>query len=277
MFDLDAYLTRIGLADAGAPALGLLRRIVAGHTATIPFENLDIVLGRPILLDTDAIQAKLVRQRRGGYCFEQNTLLRAALDALGFQVTTTLARVMRGVPDGVVNPLTHLVLLVDLPEGRFLADVGWGNLTPTAPLAMDEAGAQPSCHEDFRLARVDGETRLQVRLGGEWSNIYRTNLLASYPVDHELGNWFTSTRPGGPFTTNAIVARPAEFCRKTMFNGALTIRDMHNRSERRTLDSPNALRGALIEHFGLELTAAESATVHDAIQVYAPASKFRFD
>lgn len=277
MFDLDAYLTRIGVTEAATPTLDLLRQIIAGHTATIPFENLDIVLGRPILLDVDALQAKLVGQRRGGYCFEQNTLLRAALDAMGFRVTTTLARVMRGVPDGVVNPLTHLVLLVDLPEGRFLADVGWGNLTPTAPLDMAQTGAQPSLHEEFRLVGADGETRLQVCLGGEWSNIYRTNLVPSYPIDHELGNWFTSTRPGGPFTSNAIVARPADGCRMTMFNGAITLRDLDNRSERRTLDTPDALRDALLDHFGLELTVAEAATVHGAIQVYAPASKINFE
>ncbi|HEY1412733.1 MAG TPA: arylamine N-acetyltransferase, partial [Rhodopila sp.] len=217
-FDLNAYLARIGLASPGAPSLTLLRAVIAAHSATIPFENLDIVLGRPIRLDIGSIQAKLVGARRGGYCFEQNTLLQAALERLGFRVGSLMARVMRGAPSGAVTPRTHMMLRVDLPEGSFLADVGFGNLTPTAPLRLDRSDAQSTEHEDYRFQPLHGETLLQARLGDVWENVYRFPDLPSHPIDHEVGNWFTSTRPDRLFTANVIADRPGTGCRKTLFN-----------------------------------------------------------
>src|SRR4051794_7783475 len=155
--DLDRYCRRIGLTEMGRPDLALLQTIIAGHTASIPFENLDVILGRPIRLDIGSIQAKLVDSRRGGYCFEQNTLLRAVLERLGFQVTSLMARVVRGNAADALTPRTHLFLRVDLPEGAYLADVGFGNLTPTRPLRLDSNEAQPTEHEPFRLQRMNDE------------------------------------------------------------------------------------------------------------------------
>jgi len=139
--DLDRYCRRIGLTEANGPSLDLLQAIVARHSASIPFENLDIVLGRPIRLDIGSLQSKLVDSRRGGYCFEQNTLLRTALEQFGFRVSSLMARVVRGKATDALTPRTHLLLQVDLPEGTYLADVGFGNLTPTRPLRLDSEGA----------------------------------------------------------------------------------------------------------------------------------------
>jgi N-hydroxyarylamine O-acetyltransferase len=267
--DLDAYLERIGLAVAGAPSLALLRAVVARHTATIPFENLDIVLGRPIRLDIGSLQAKLVDAHRGGYCFEQNTLLRAALERLGFRVSSLMARVVWGASAEAITPRTHMLLRVDLPDGAWLADVGFGHLTPTAPLMLGREEAQPTSHEDYRLRPVDGETLLQVRLGREWRHVYRFSGEVSHPVDHEIGNWFTSTKPDGLFTTNVIAARPGAKCRATLFNGAVTIRDPDNRTERLVPESEAALREALWGHFGIGLDADELAAVHAAIRRFS--------
>jgi N-hydroxyarylamine O-acetyltransferase len=274
--DLDAYLARIGLEAPGGPSLALLRAVVARHSATIPFENLDIVLGRPIRLDIRSIQAKLVRARRGGYCFEQNTLLQAALDRLGFRVSSLMARVMRGVPAGAITPRTHMMLRVDLPEGGFLADVGFGNLTPTAPLMLDRLDAQPTEHEDYRFLSLRGETLLQARLGDIWENVYRFPDLPSYPIDHEVGNWFTSTRPDRLFTANVIVARPGAGCRKTLFNTEVTIRDAANRTERFVPTTEAALRTALRDHFGIDLNRDELAAVYATARHYAERSEVNF-
>src|ERR1700733_1132481 len=217
--DLHAYLGRIGLAATGAPSLTLLRSVIARHTGSIPFENLDIVLGRPIRLDIGSVQAKLVGAGRGGYCFEQNTLLQAALERLGFAVSSLMARVVRPAAADAMTPRTHMLLRVDLPEGAYLADVGFGNLTPTGPLMLGSQAPQPTGHEDYRLRQMADETLLQVRLGTEWANVYRFSAEPSHPIDHEVGNWFTSTRPGGLFTANVIAARPGPRCRKTLFNG----------------------------------------------------------
>jgi N-hydroxyarylamine O-acetyltransferase len=276
--DLVAYLKRIGVAG-GSPSLTLLRAVVARHAGTIPFENLDIVLGRPIRLDIASIQAKLVDANRGGYCFEQNTLLRAALEQSGFTVSSLMARVVRAAPAGAVTPRTHMLLRVDLPEGAYLADVGFGMLTPTAPLALAQTEPQSTEHEDYRLRPGGGETLLQARLGTEWEDIYRFSDMTSHPIDHEVANWFTSTKPGGLFTANVIAARPGANCRKTMFNAAVTIRDANNRMEGWAPETTAALRDTLHDHFGIELDATELATVHAAMRRFAerPEAGFRFD
>ena len=117
-FGLDAYLTRVGGTRTLAPGLEGLAVLHRAHCAAIPFENLDILLGRSIALDLLSLQAKLVRDRRGGYCFEQNTLFKAALEALGYRVTALAARVRVGTTE--VRPRTHMLLRVDLPEGTFV-------------------------------------------------------------------------------------------------------------------------------------------------------------
>jgi N-hydroxyarylamine O-acetyltransferase len=279
--DLDAYCARIGLRGSGAPSLTLLRSVVALHAASIPFENLDIVLGRPIRLDIASLQAKLVGAGRGGYCFEQNTLLRAALQRLGFSVTNLMARVVRGTTADAITPRTHMLLCVELPEGEaegeaegeqrgaYLADVGFGNLTPTAPLRLGSPMPQPTGHEDYRLLRIANETLLQARLGGEWANVYRFAAEPSHPIDHEVGNWFTSTRPNGLFTANVIAARPSARGRSTLFNGELTLRDPDNRTQRIDLDSEISLRDALQKHFGIVLDAADLAAVQAAMRRFA--------
>ena len=122
--NLDAYFARIGYAGPRTATPEVLRAIHAAHARAIPYENLDILLGREIRIDLASIERKLVHQKRGGYCFEQNCLLAAALRALGFRVTPCISRVRWQVPNDVVTPLTHLVLLVDCADRRFLSDVG---------------------------------------------------------------------------------------------------------------------------------------------------------
>ena len=121
-FDLDAYLHRVGDAGPVGPDLETLRRLQAAHLGAIPFENLDVRLGRPVGLDLASLQAKLVRRRRGGYCFEQNTLFAAVLRAIGFDLRTLEARVR---PPGATSPLprTHMLLRVDVGGDPWLADV----------------------------------------------------------------------------------------------------------------------------------------------------------
>ena len=125
-FDLDAYLRRIAYEGPREPSLGTLRAIVAAHSTAIPFENIDVLLKHGVSLDIATLHNKLVQRRRGGYCFEQNTLLAAALRALGFSLVTLAARVVRGMPEGFATARAHMLLQVDLPEGPFIADVGYG-------------------------------------------------------------------------------------------------------------------------------------------------------
>lgn len=275
-FDVAAYALRIGLARIAAPSLSFLRTIVACHVTTIPFENLDIILGRPIRLDIGSVQAKLVDARRGGYCFEQNTLLRAALEHLGFTVGSMMARVVRGVSADAITSKTHMLLRVDLPEGAYLVDVGFGNLTPTAPLMLGNIDVQATEHEIYRLQPMGRETLLQVRFGADWENIYRFAGQPSFPIDHEVGNWFTSTNPLNLFTSNIVAARSAPNTRKTLFNQELTIRTED--TERFIVHDETMLQDVLTGHFGIDLNAAKSAPVFAAMCKFAKRGEagFRF-
>ena len=201
-----AYLVRIGYSGPREPSLATLRALVAAHTAAIPFENIDVFLRRGVRIDVPSVQRKLVAEKRGGYCFEQSTLFEAALAALGFAPIPLIARVVRGVPEGITTPRSHKnLLLLKLTEVPFLADVGFGNLSPTAPIALRSDEEQPTSH-GYRLVRAGPEFVMQAGLAGRWESMYRFALEPAPHIDYEVGNWFTSTYPGSPFYGNLIVA-----------------------------------------------------------------------
>src|SRR5262245_28990314 len=167
--DLDAYLARIEYASERAPTLPVLKAVHLAHATHIPFENLDIQLGRPILLDLESLQAKLVRGRRGGYCFEQNTLFAPALDQLGFRVTRLAARVRIGATRMAAR--THMTLKVDVDGGSWLADVGFGGagLLEPVPLLPDQVERQFAW--SYRLQEKDGLWVLQSLARESWHDL----------------------------------------------------------------------------------------------------------
>ena len=145
--DLDAYFARLGLDGPRPPTLATLSAIVLAHIRAIPFENLDVLLGRGIDLDPAAVEHKLVHARRGGYCFEHNSHLLHVLGALGFAVTPLSARVRVNRARDDTPPRTHVLVRVDLDGTPWLADVGVGGLSPTAPLRLDPEAEQATPHE----------------------------------------------------------------------------------------------------------------------------------
>src|SRR3954466_9641336 len=155
--ELTAYFDRIGYAGARAPTFAALHDIVAAHATSIPFENIDVLLGRGVRIDTASLVAKLVGGGRGGYCFEHNMLLQHALRTLGFRVEGFAARVLWGRPEGDPTARSHMLLRVSLPEGDFLADVGFGGLPLTAPLRLETGTEQRTPHEPHRLVKNNGE------------------------------------------------------------------------------------------------------------------------
>jgi N-hydroxyarylamine O-acetyltransferase len=269
-FDLDAYLRRISYSGSREPSLGVLGAVVGAHAGAIPYENIDVLLKRGVRLDLASLQHKLVHGGRGGYCFEQNTLLEAGLRSLGFGVTRLVARVVRGAPDPTEVGRNHKVLRVDLPEGPYIADVGFGSLTPTAALALRPEQVQETPHEPFRLMPHGSEFLMQARLGEAWENLFRFSLEPTPAVDYEMGNWFTSTRPGSPFLDNLIVARPVAGGRTTVYNRRFTIRDHDNRTVRRPLDGIGDYRDVLFGEFGLALDDDELAAIVAAMASHAP-------
>jgi N-hydroxyarylamine O-acetyltransferase len=223
VLDLDAYRTRIGEAAPLAPSLEGLVSLHRAHCASFPFENLDILLGRPIVLDLPALQAKLVRARRGGYCFEQNTLFQAVLDGMGFRVTALAARVRVGATE--VRPRTHMLLKVDLPEGPFLADVGFGGDGPVHPLPLAEGRETWVGRTGHRLRREGDLWVLQGSTTGIWIDLYAFTLEPQYPVDFVMANHFTSTFPRSPFVLNLVVQRSWPERRAILRNRELVVRE----------------------------------------------------
>jgi N-hydroxyarylamine O-acetyltransferase len=253
MFDVDAYLTRIGYSGPRVPTLPVLHALTAAHSQTIPFENLDVLLGRPIDLAPDAIFDKLVRRHRGGYCFEQNGLLLQALEALGFRARPLSARVRLDRPRDYTPPRTHMFLRVEIADESWLTDVGVGGLSLTGALRLAANDVQETPHGQRRIVREDGLWFHQARIDAGWIDVYEFTGEEMPLIDRRVANWFTSTHPESHFRNRLMVARAApEGRRITLLNRELKLRDRHGVAETHAIDSPDALRHALAQHFGLD-------------------------
>jgi len=251
--DLDAYFRRIGYSGSRTPDLNTLRAIHLQHALSIPFENLDPLLGRAPRLDLASLEQKLIHARRGGYCFEQNLLLSHVLQALGFRVTQLAARVVWNAPPGVVRPRTHMLLCVDLAEGRYVADVGFGGLTLTGPLRLAADIEQSTPHETFRLVTVEDGFAMEALLQQSWKALYRFDLQPQFLPDYELSNWYVATHPESHFTFSLMAALPAARSRTALSNSQLTIYRTDAPPEQRVLKNADELRSVLREAFGLTL------------------------
>jgi N-hydroxyarylamine O-acetyltransferase len=197
-FDLAAYLARVGLgAPPPATAAGLAELHLA-HATHIPFENLDVLLRRPVRLDLESLQRKLVRDHRGGYCFEQNLLLAAALEAIGFRVTRLAARVRFGATRTL--PRTHMLLAVEADGLTWLADVGFGGGGPLVPLRLDTDDEQRQFLWGYRLAAEGNARVLQAAWPSGWQDLYAFTPEPQEHADYEVANYYVSTHPDSPFT-----------------------------------------------------------------------------
>ncbi len=250
--DLDAYFARIGYAGPRTPTLATLHALTQAHTSSIPFENLDVLLGRKIELEPEALMDKLVKKRRGGYCFEQNGLFLAVLQEMGFDVRPLSARVRIDRPRDFTPPRTHVFVRVELSGTSYLSDVGVGALSLTGALRLHTEDAQDTPHEPRRIVREDARLFHQVNLAGEWKDVCEFTLEEMPLIDRELGNWYTSAHPASHFRSRLLVARAREDGgRITLLNDELKMRDREGKSEITKLGSPAELLGVLRTHFGL--------------------------
>ncbi len=258
--DLDAYFNRIQWGGDTRPTYDTLAQLVRAHTRHIPFENLDVLLGRGIRIDLESIQRKLVRARRGGYCFEQATLFAAVLEQLGFRPVRHSSRVTILTPRTEASR-THMFLTVPLPEGTFVVDPGFGGLAPRVPVPLI----------DGESASIDGETHWMVRDADRWVlraqvmsdapvNAWVTSLEQDYPIDFEMANHYTSTYPASPFINRILMRAMTDEGRVTVMNRDATIW-RGGVSHKFELEDRRALRGLLIEHFGIDEPEVEHMRV----------------
>jgi N-hydroxyarylamine O-acetyltransferase len=246
--DLDAYLGRLGLTGEPLPATGAtLGRLHLAHLTAIPFENLDILLGRGIRVDLESIQAKLVGARRGGYCFEQGQLYGAALERLGFGVERLLARAWR---PGATSARTHLTLRVAAGSESWLSDVGFGS-SPAGPLSLDAEGPQQVGEWTYEVVPGDLPRTWMLRelQAGEWVTQYTVEEASVYPIDIVLSNYYMSTHPDSWFTQAPIVVRRELEAIRSLRGRTYTITRPGHVKERRDL-SDAEWKDALQQEFG---------------------------
>ncbi len=258
--DIRAYLERIGLTDMGAanaltPTSATLRALHEAHMLAVPFENLSIHYGQPILLSDEALYDKVVRRRRGGFCYELNGAFAWLLRQLGFSVSMLSARVAQG--DGGFTPeYDHLTLLIHHLDGAdWLADVGFGD-SFRRPLRLQPEREQDGADGQTYRLRVDSDDWTLEQRGAEvWAPQYRFTL-RPHPMDDFLDRCaYQQTSPESFF-------RRKRLCTRALPDGRITLSDLnlittHNGvREERALASEEEFHAALAEHFGVTIEAS---------------------
>lgn len=249
--NLNAYFERIGFAGSIAPTLATLELLHALHPAAIAFENLNPLLGLPVRLDLASLQTKLLTERRGGYCYEHNLLLMAMLGELDFTVSGLAARVLWNNPDGSDGPAHHMLLAVDINSSTYIADVGFGGLSLTAPLKLKADAEQNTPHETFRLTGGDPEWVLEAKLGEEWQPLYAFDTTEKSLNDFEASNSFLSSDPASPFRQELRVALAPSGKRLMLKNNRLTTHAEGEEPVQRELTSVAEMREVLSTSFGI--------------------------
>jgi N-hydroxyarylamine O-acetyltransferase len=252
-FDLNGYFSRIAYTGSPEPTLETFRQIHRQHAQSIPFENLNPFLRIPVDLNIHALYEKLVLNKRGGYCFEHNLLLMEALRAIGFTVRGLAARVLWNTPEGVVTPRGHMLMLIYLEEKYFVADVGFGGLTLTAPLLLETDIAQQTPHEDFKLTRSGDDYLMLAKVQGIWKRVYSFTLQENFLQDYEVASWYLSNNPTSHFITGLIAALPFESGRHVLRNGDFATHFLNGGHERRTIENVVDLKNTLQNVFRIAL------------------------
>ncbi|MBB1242408.1 arylamine N-acetyltransferase [Streptomyces durbertensis] len=259
--DLNAYLDRVGYTGEHAPTTAALHELHRRHVTTIPFENLEIQLGRPIPLDLPSLQRKLVGRRRGGYCFEHVTLFAAVLERFGFGVEALLGRVRYGQPAGAVLPETHAVLRVTVPDTgkRWLCDVGFG-FTALEPAEFVDGAEVSAGGWHFRLVREGLYWLWQEIAGDEVRDAHITADLPRHPVDYQVGNHYVSTWPRSPFAARPYTQWLGDGVRHRL--DGLELRTVRpGRPEEVRHLAPEELPEVLEALFDIELDASDRAAL----------------
>ncbi|AYL56681.1 MULTISPECIES: N-hydroxyarylamine O-acetyltransferase [Citrobacter] len=277
---LTAYFARIGWSDSASVDIETLKALHLQHNGAIPFENLDVLLPREMQLDDLSLEEKLVTAHRGGYCFEQNGVFERALREIGFNVRSLLGRVVLANPSSL-PPRTHRLLLVELQGEQWIADVGFGGQTLTAPIRLQADIEQQTPHGEYRLVQEGDDWILQFRHHDHWQSMYRFDLVVQHQSDYLMGNFWSAHWPQSHFRHHLLM------CRHLPDGGKLTLTNFHftRYQDGRAIEQINlpdvaSLYALLQEQFGLGVddvkhgfTEDELATVMAAFDTHPEAGK----
>ena len=245
--NLEAYLTRLGVARPEAPTLDALRRLHVAHLGAFPFHNLTIQRRNAVTVDVDSIAERFFAYGGGGYCFEQNTLLGAALRELGFTVTTLLGRV--GSPER--RALNHMLLRVDLDGRPWIADVGYGGQSPLEPLPLEDGARVTQNGFSYSLRRDADHWILTMHWGDESEDLYEFSGAPHTTGDVEMANWYTSTHPSSIFRNTLTIQRVTAEERLILRPKVIT--RYRNGARTDTPIDPAQVRSFARELFGIDL------------------------
>lgn len=248
---LDSYLRRIAYGGPFEPTRSALEGLHLAHASHVPFENLDVLWKRTVRLDLDSLQLKLVDSGRGGYCFEQNLLFAAVLEAAGFAVRRLAARVR--VRTTALLPRTHMLLLVEAQGRTWLCDVGFGADGPLLPVPFGGGEEVRQFSWSYRVGEEEEGVRvLQLLRNGAWADQYAFTLEPQHLVDFEVANYWTSTHPTSRFTTSLTAQLPTPKVRKALRNREW-FEDRGAGATSRLVPDEDELRGLLTREIGLRL------------------------
>lgn len=268
---VQAYLRHLDSPTPRVADRATLDQLIQAQLRQVPFENLDVLLGRPIVLEADALFAKVVERGRGGYCFEINSLFARLLLALGYEVSLLGGRVRWGLADDAPQTmLSHLLLRVELAEGPFILDIGFGGPAPYRALPL--TGQAEADDFPYRLQPLDPPGvgyRLQAHYKGDWATLYHFDLQPQAWVDHIARSWYTSTHPDSVFMKMLMVARTEGDVRLSLGNGSFSRRHADGRLEQRTIESAPALLELLSRDFRLDL-GSDAEPLRQRLQALLP-------
>ena len=246
--DVTAYLKRINYHGPTAPSAETLRALQLAHLQTVPFENLSIHAGEPIVLEDEALFTKIVEHRRGGFCYECNGLFAALLRTLGFDVIMLSAEVANA-RGGYSQPFDHMALIVTGPQ-RWLVDVGFGD-SFLEPLLLDERSEQVEGKRAYKIVDEDGWLVLLRREMNIWTPQYRFTLQPYQYQDFAGMCRYHQTSPESHFTQKRICSRATESGRITLSDLRL-IETRDDERHERVLANQEEYDVALKQHFGIE-------------------------
>jgi arylamine N-acetyltransferase len=254
--DAGAYFRRIGYDGPTTPTAAVLHGLVAAHGRTIPFENLDPLMGVPVdLLGPALLVEKLVGRRRGGYCYEHNGLLGYVLESLGYGVDRLAGRVvwMRG-EDEALPAMTHHVLAVTVPgeDERFLVDVGFGGQTLSSPIRLVPGRVQQTRHEPYRIVDAGAHLVLEAQVRDRWQPLYLFTTEPRPRIDLEVGSWYVSTHPHSTFVVGLSVALVTDDARYNLRGRHLAIHRADG-SEKVRFDTAGEVLDVLQGRFGIDV------------------------
>lgn len=251
--DLSAYLARISYDGPVAPTRAALNALHLLHVQAIPFENLGPLSGQSPKLDLPSLVEKLVRSPRGGYCFEQNHLFKAVLEAFGFEPVPLIGRVLLNGPEDAQTPRSHMLLRLTCEGEDLICDVGFGGQVLTGPMRLIAGLEQETPHEPYKLEQDGQFWSLRALVAGEWRLLYRFTLDPTWRIDYEVANHYVATHPSSHFLQALGVARVLPRGRLTLREGRLTEHRLGEPSKMQEIEHDDAMRALLAERFGIEV------------------------